>query len=193
MFVLFVGQHGLDNSDVVVVLEGLYGAVGRVVVQKEEMLCPQRAVVLHKGVHVRPPVPDEAHHDELVRLVVPLLGPMQVFYAGAQSLLSHYVVSCHKPDPPITALQAIPSLGSPYPFRPSTLARMRPSLFSSLTLLELLMFCSWCVRVRFFFRNLASLLLSLSTSLWLCSLSSLSCRLSLLALRLWAFACALAR
>src|SRR5215212_7322348 len=193
MLVLFIGQHCLENSDVVVVFEGLYGAVGRVVVQKEKVLCAQRAVVLHKGLHVRSPVPDEAHHHELIRLVVHLLGTVQVLYAGAQSLLSHYVVSCRKTDPPITALQSISSLGSPYPFRPSILARMRPSLFSSLTLLEPLMLCSCCVRVRFFFRNLASLPLSLSTSLWLCSLSSLSCRLSLLALRLWALACALAR
>src|SRR5215203_2912530 len=75
-------------------------------------------------------------------------------------------------------------LGSPYPFRlGSTLARRRASLFSSLQPLEVLMLCSWRARLRFFLRNLATVLPSFSTSLRFCSRRSSRLRSSLLALR----------
>ena len=57
----------------------------------------------------------------------------------------------------------------PYRFRPSTLIRRRPSLLSSLQLLEARMLRSWFVRARFFFLVfflvLASLRLSFSIRL----------------------------
>src|SRR5215207_1427162 len=75
-------------------------------------------------------------------------------------------------------------LGSPYPFRlGNTLALRRASLFSSLQPLEVRMLCSWRARLRFFFRNLATVLPSFSTSLRFCSRSSSRLRSSLLALR----------
>src|SRR5215217_9272608 len=75
-------------------------------------------------------------------------------------------------------------LNSSYPFRlGSTLARSRASLFSSLQPLEVRMLCSWRARLRFFFRNLATVLPSFSTSLRFCSRSSSRLRSSLLALR----------
>ena len=54
--------------------------------------------------------------------------------------------------------------------RPNILARRPASLLSSLKFLEALTLCSWCVRFWFFLRTLARVLLSLSTSLWFCSL-----------------------
>ena len=60
--------------------------------------------MLDKGLHVRPPVPDEAHDDELVRPVGHLLGTVQVLYAQVYIQLQvfrAYIVSSDKPNQPL--------------------------------------------------------------------------------------------
>src|SRR5215217_1797272 len=52
----------------------------------------------------------------------------------------------------------------PYRFRPSTLVRRRPSLISSLRLLEARMLRSWFIRARFFFLVFVLVLASLRLS-----------------------------
>src|SRR3712207_8124886 len=47
-----------SHRHVVIPLEGLHGAIGRTIVQEDQVLRAQRRVVLDEGPHVRPTVAD---------------------------------------------------------------------------------------------------------------------------------------
>ena len=85
--VLLKGQRRPQHGNVVVAFEGLNGSVGGAVVQEHHVLYAQRAVVLDEGLHVRSAVANQAHDDELLKVVGNLLGSMQVLYVAGRSLV----------------------------------------------------------------------------------------------------------